>query len=146
MITVFLGEYAHNVDKKGRMIIPAKFREELGEKVIITRGLDGCLSVYTLDQWQIRLQQALKLPSTKRDARMYVRMLAGKANECEIDAQGRVLIPASLIQYASIVKECIVIGCANYVEIWANEVWKAVDEEASTAFEDIAENLTEFLI
>lgn len=143
---MFLGEYAHNIDKKGRIIIPAKFREELGENVIITRGFDGCLSVYTLEQWQIRLQQALTLPSTKKDARTYVRMLAGKAMECEIDSQGRILIPVSLINHASLIKECVIIGCANYVEIWAKEIWKAIDEEANATFEEIAENLTEFLI
>ena len=142
---MFMGEYAHNIDKKGRIIIPAKFREELGDHVIITRGLDGCLAVYTKEQWETIYEQ-LKLPSTKKDARMFVRMMTSKAAECEIDAQGRVLIPSPLVKLAELVKECMVIGAANHVEIWSRERWEPVDEEANDAFEDIAESLTEFMI
>ena len=141
---MFMGEYAHNIDKKGRIIIPAKFREELGDHVIITRGLDGCLAVYTKEQWETIYEQLMKLPSTKKDARMFVRMMTSKAAECEIDAQGRVLIPSPLVKLAELVKECMVIGAANHVEIWSRERWEPVDEEANDAFEDIAESLTEF--
>ena len=102
---MFMGEYAHNIDKKGRIIIPAKFREELGDTLIITRGLDGCLSIYTKEQWQLIYEQLMKLPSTKKDARMFVRMMTSKAAECEIDAQGRILIPSSLIKLADLTKE-----------------------------------------
>lgn len=143
---MFMGEYAHNIDKKGRIIIPAKFREELGMKVIITRGLDGCLNGYTKDQWEVIYEQLLKLPSTKKDARMFVRMMTSKAAECEIDNQGRVLLPSSLISLASIQKECMIIGAANHIEIWAKETWTSVDEEANESFEDIAENLTDFML
>ena len=143
---MFMGEYAHNIDKKGRIIIPAKFREELGDLIIITRGLDGCLSVYTQKQWETIYEQLMKLPSTKKDARMFVRMMTSKAAECEIDAQGRVLIPSTLIHLAQLEKECRIIGAANHVEIWAKEKWDPVDEEANDAFEDIAENLTEFML
>ena len=143
---MFMGEYAHNIDKKGRIIIPAKFREELGDHVIITRGLDGCLAVYTKEQWETIYEQLMKLPSTKKDARMFVRMMTSKAAECEIDAQGRVLIPSPLVKLAELVKECMVIGAANHVEIWSRERWEPVDEEANDAFEDIAESLTEFMI
>ena len=142
---MFMGEYAHNIDKKGRIIIPAKFREELGDHVI-TRGLDGCLAVYTKEQWETIYEQLMKLPSTKKDARMFVRMMTSKAAECEIDAQGRVLIPSPLVKLAELVKECMVIGAANHVEIWSRERWEPVDEEANDAFEDIAESLTEFMI
>ena len=127
---MFMGEYAHNIDKKGRIIIPAKFREELGDTLIITRGLDGCLSIYTKEQWQLIYEQLMKLPSTKKDARMFVRMMTSKAAECEIDAQGRILI----------------IGAANHVEIWSKERWEPLDEDGDAAFEEIAENLTEFLL
>ena len=143
---MFMGEYAHNIDKKGRIIIPAKFREELGDHVIITRGLDGCLAVYTKEQWETIYEQLMKLPSTKKDARMFVRMMTSKAAECEIDAQGRVLIPSPLVKLAELVKECMVIGAANHVEIWSRARWEPVDEEANDAFEDIAESLTEFMI
>lgn len=143
---MFMGEYAHNIDKKGRIIIPAKFREELGDFIIITRGLDGCLSVYTKAQWEIIYEQLLKLPNTKKDARMFVRMMTSKAAECEIDNQGRILLPSPLIELAQLQKECMVIGAANHVEIWSKERWDPVDDEANDTFEDIAENLTEFLL
>ncbi len=146
VMTVFMGEYAHNIDKKGRMIIPAKFREELDMKVIITRGLDGCLNAYTKQQWEIIYDQLLKLPTTKKDARMFVRMMTSKAAECEIDAQGRVLIPSSLIAVAQLQKECMIIGAANHIEIWAKEKWEAVDEQANESFEEIAENLSDFML
>lgn len=141
-----MGEYAHNIDKKGRLIIPAKFREELGEQVIITRGLDGCLCVYTQEQWLVIYEQLLKLPNTKKDARMFVRMMTSKAAECDIDNQGRVLLPSTLISLASIEKECMIIGAANHVEIWSKENWEPLDEEGTATFEEIAENLTEFLM
>lgn len=143
---MFMGEYAHNIDKKGRIIIPAKFREELDSRIIVTRGLDGCLNGYTKSQWDIIYDQLLKLPSTKKDARMFVRMMTSKAAECEIDIQGRVLLPSSLITLAQITKECRIIGAANHIEIWAKEKWESVDEEANESFEDIAENLTDFML
>lgn len=143
---MFMGEYAHNIDRKGRIIIPAKFREELGNVIIITRGLDGCLSVYTKEQWEAIYEQLMKLPSTKKDARMFVRMMTSKAAECEIDNQGRVLLPSSLISLANIQKECMIIGAANHIEIWAKESWTTIDEEANDSFEDIAENLTDFML
>ncbi len=143
---MFMGEFAHSIDKKGRMIIPAKFREELGMKVIITRGLDGCLNGYTKDQWDKIYEQLLQLPTTKKDARMFVRMMTSKAAECEIDAQGRVLLPAGLIALANITKECMIIGAANHFEVWAKDRWEQVDEEASASFEDIAESLSEFIL
>lgn len=143
---MFMGEYAHTIDKKGRMIIPAKFRDELGDTIIITRGLDGCLSVYTKEQWVTIYEQLMKLPSTKKDARMFVRMMTSKAAECEIDNQGRILIPAPLIEVGGLEKECMVIGAASHVEIWSKARWEPVDEEANATFEDIAESLTEFLL
>ncbi len=146
VMVMFMGEYAHNIDKKGRMIIPAKFREELDMKIIITRGLDGCLNAYTKQQWEIIYEQLLKLPTTKKDARMFVRMMTSKAAECEIDSQGRVLLPSSLISVAELKKECMIIGAANHIEIWAKEKWDAVDAQANESFEDIAENLTDFML
>lgn len=143
---MFMGEYAHNIDRKGRIIIPAKFRDELGEVIIITRGLDGCLNVYTKEQWELIYEQLMKLPSTKKDARMFVRMMTSKAAECEIDNQGRVLLPSALIKLANIEKACMIIGAANRIEIWSKENWDTVDEEANESFEDIAENLTDFLL
>lgn len=143
---MFMGEFSHNIDKKGRMIIPAKFREELGEMIIITRGLDGCLSVYTTKQWELIYEQLQKLPSTKKDARMFVRMMTSKATECEFDSQGRVLIPAPLVKLAGLEKECVIVGAGNHLEIWSKENWEPVEDEANESFEEIAESLTEFMM
>ena len=118
---MFMGEYAHNIDRKGRLIMPAKFREELGEHVVVNRGLDGCLYVYTVEQWQQVYQKLSTLPSTNKDARMYQRMMLSKAAECEMDSQGRILIPSSLIALAGLEKECLIIGVANHLEIWPNK-------------------------
>lgn len=121
---MFMGEYAHNIDRKGRLIMPAKFREELGEHVVVNRGLDGCLYVYTVEQWQQVYQKLSTLPSTNKDARMYQRMMLSKAAECEMDSQGRILIPSSLIALAGLEKECLIIGVANHLEIWSKIVGK----------------------
>ena len=142
---MFMGEYAHNIDKKGRIIIPAKFREELGEKVIITRGFDGCLSVYTMEQWELIYAQLVKLPVTKKEARSFTRKMMSKASTCEFDAQGRTLIPSSLVKEADLQKECMIIGAGNHVEIWSKERWEYIDELSDDAFEEMAESLTEYL-
>lgn len=140
---MFMGEYEHNIDRKGRLIMPAKFREELGEHVVVNRGLDGCLYVYTMEQWQKVYEKLSALPSTKKDARMYQRMMLSKAAECEMDSQGRILIPSSLVSLAGLEKECLIIGVANHVEIWAKSRWEQLEEEQMDSFEEAAENLTD---
>ena len=130
---MFMGEYAHNIDRKGRLIMPAKFREELGEHV------------YTVEQWQQVYQKLSTLPSTNKDARMYQRMMLSKAAECEMDSQGRILIPSSLIALAGLEKECLIIGVANHLEIWSKDRWEALEEEQSASFEEAAEHLSEIM-
>lgn len=141
-----MGESKHNIDAKGRMIIPVRFRDDLGNRFVVTRGLDGCLRTYTMEQWDAVFEQLKRLPGTKRETRMYIHMLTSKAAECELDSQGRILIPAGLIEEAAIDKECVVVGVADHVEIWAKERWDSYYEEASSSFEDVAEQLTEFLL
>lgn len=143
---MFIGEYRHNLDAKGRVIVPAKFREQLTNNIILTRGLDGCITVYTHEQWQKIYEELKKLPTTKREARMYIHMLTAKAAEVEIDKQGRVLIPASLIHEAKIDKASVIVGAFDHIEIWSEERWDAYYEDASESFEDIAESLTDFLV
>lgn len=143
---MFMGEYAHNLDAKGRIIIPAKFREELGEEVVVTRGMDCCLNIYTKKQWNTLLEQLTKLPSTKADARKFVRAMGAKTAHVEIDAQGRIKLPLNLIALAHLEKECMVVGVLNYVEIWAKDKYEAMDAESNEAFETIAESLTEFML
>lgn len=145
VLNVFIGEYRHNLDSKKRVIIPAKFREELGDLFIVTRGLDGCLTVYTQEQWTTLLEQLQKLPTTKKESRLYVRSITSKATECECDGQGRIQLPSYLISEAAIEKECVIVGVADHVEIWANARWEDYQQD-SEAFEDVAEQLTDFLL
>lgn len=143
---MFIGEYRHNIDAKGRIIVPAKFRDELGNSLIVTRGLDGCLTIYTIAQWQNIYEQLRKLPNTKKESRMYVHMVTSKAAECEVDLQGRILLPTPLIEEAKINKECVVVGVADHVEIWAKDRWDAYYSKASESFEEVAEQLTDFIL
>ncbi|MFV0380619.1 MAG: division/cell wall cluster transcriptional repressor MraZ [Breznakia sp.] len=142
----FIGEYAHNIDKKGRIIVPARFRDALSEKVIVAKGLDGCLSLYTQNQWSKLTDQLAQLPTTKKESRLFRRNLMAKASECEIDNQGRILIPSLLVKEANLIKACYVIGTGSTIEIWSKERWDAYNEEHSDDFEDVAESLTDFLI
>lgn len=124
--------------------MPAKFREELGERVVVNRGLDGCLYVYTLDQWQIVYEKLSMLPTTKKDARKYQRLMLSKASECDLDGQGRILIPTNLVSLAELEKECMIVGVANHIEIWAKHKWERMEEEEGS-FEEIAESLSDFM-
>ena len=142
---MFMGEYTHNIDRKGRLIMPAKFREELGERVYITRGMDGCLTVYPLEEWTSLYKKYSSLPTTNPDARMFMRFFMAKATEVEPDGQGRILIPGSLVKDAALEKECYIIGVANRVEIWSKDRWLALQEEMLPSYEKFAENLTTLL-
>lgn len=139
-----MGEYQHSLDAKGRIIVPAKFREELGDVMIVTRWLDGCLALYTTQQWEGVYEQLKQLPSTKREVRMYTHMIMSKAAECELDGQGRIRIPQHLAKEASLEKNCIIVGVSDHVEIWDQSRWNEYYDAASENFEEIAESLTEF--
>ncbi len=143
---MFIGEYKHNLDAKGRIIITDKFRDQFKESMIVTRGLDGCLTVYSPEQWDQILTQLKKLPSTKRESRMYMHMITAKAAECVLDNQGRILLPAGLIDAASLKKECVVLGVVDHVEIWDQNLWNQYYNKASDSFEEIAESLTDFIL
>jgi MraZ protein len=140
---VFLGEYAHTIDNKGRLIIPSRFRDGLGERFVVTRGLDHCLFVYPNDEWQNLADKLKNLPLTKGDARAFARFLFSGASECELDKQGRILLVPGLRQYARIDKEIMVIGVSNRVEIWAAEEWLTYSATAEAAYEDIAEKIVD---
>ena len=141
---MLMGEYQHNIDIKGRMIVPAKFREGLGDSFVLTRGLDNCLFVYPMDEWKVLEGKLKQLPLTKKDARQFTRFFFSGAVECEIDKQGRINIPATLRTYSKLEKECIVIGVSNRIEIWSKDVWEDYFEASQESFEDIAENLLDF--
>ncbi|MBM7608262.1 MraZ protein [Lysinibacillus composti] len=139
-----MGEYQHSVDTKGRLIVPSKFREQLGNTFVITRGLDNCLFGYPMDEWR-KLEEKLKeLPMTKKDARAFARFFFSGATEVEIDKQGRINIPSTLSTYAKIEKECVVVGVSSKIEIWAKDAWEAYFNDAEESFNEIAENLIGF--
>lgn len=142
---MFTGEYRHSLDAKKRLIIPAKFRDELGDTFVVTIGLDGCLTIYTDEEWLELASQLKTLPSTKKEARQYVRYIASKAQACEFDGQGRIQLPQSLLTAANIQKKCVVIGAIDHVEIWSEESWNQYDDDAGSSFENVAESLTEYM-
>lgn len=142
---MFIGEYSHNLDAKGRLIIPNKFREELHSSFILTIGLDNCLTIYSIDQWKKIFEEINKLPSTKEATRKYVRVLTSSATECTLDSQGRILIPSNLSKAVGIEKECIIVGANDRVEIWNKTTWNKYFNDASKKFEEVAENLSDLL-
>ena len=140
---MFIGEYHHSIDDKGILIIPSKFREELGNKFIITRGIENCLFVYSLESWEKIVNKLETLPFTKKDARAFIRFFLSGASEAEFDKQGRINITSPLISYANITKECVVIGTGDRLEIWSEESWNDFFISARDSMSDIAENLFE---
>lgn len=140
---MFMGEYQHSLDAKGRLIIPAKFREDLGEGVVLTRGLDNCLFLFPSDEWSILETKLKTLPLTKSGARQFVRFLFSGATESDLDKQGRINLPVNLREFACIEKDAVVIGVSNRVEIWSKEKWDSYVESAEESFEDIAENIVD---
>jgi len=139
-----MGEYQHNIDTKGRMIVPAKFRDGLGESFVLTRGLDQCLFAYPMEEWKLLEDKLKTLPLTKKDARTFTRFFFSGAVECEVDKQGRINIPQTLRTYSQLEKECIIIGVSNRVEVWSKDKWEEYFSESETSFEELAENLMDF--
>nr|WP_263328105.1 division/cell wall cluster transcriptional repressor MraZ [Neobacillus sp. Marseille-Q6967] len=141
---MFMGEYHHSIDNKGRMIVPSKFRDELGEMFIITRGLDQCLFGYPLSEWALIEEKLKGLPLTKKDARAFTRFFFSGATESELDKQGRINIPAPLLQYAKLEKECVILGVSNRIEIWSKQIWEEYFSQSEDSFAEIAENMIGF--
>lgn len=140
---MLLGEYLHNLDAKGRLIIPARLRDGLGDRFVVTKGLDGCLFVYPLSEWAALEQNLRSLPLTRSNARSFVRLLFSGAIECELDGQGRILLPPNLRDHAGLEKSVYLIGVSNRVEIWDQENWEQYSREAGASFEEVAEQLDE---
>jgi MraZ protein len=138
---MFMGEYQHSLDDKGRVIIPAKFREDLGEKFVVTRGLDNCLFVYPLSQWKLLEEKIRELPTSHADTRAFVRMFFSGAVEAELDKQGRIVIPQHLREHAKIEKDLYVIGVSTKVEIWSKSAWEGYSTQAQQSYEAIAETI-----
>ena len=120
---MFMGEYNHTIDAKGRLIIPAKFRELLGEEFVLTKGLDGCLSVYPMDEWKAFEQKLRALPLTNKNARTFSRFFVAGAAMCELDRQGRVLVPQTLREFAGLEKDVVLTGNLDRIEVWSKDKW-----------------------
>lgn len=120
---MFMGEYSHTIDPKGRLIIPSKFREQLGDEFVLTKGLDGCLSIYPMDEWGQFEEQLRSLPLTNKNARTFSRFFVAGATSCELDKQGRILVPGTLREFASLEKDVVLTGNINRIEIWSKQKW-----------------------
>ena len=140
---MLMGEYHHNIDEKNRLIIPSKFRNELGSSFIITRGLEKCLFVYSLKEWENIVDKLKTLPFTKKDSRNFTRFFMSGATECMLDKQGRVCITSPLVHYADLTRDCVIIGANDRLEIWDCDNWNNFFNENEENFSDIAENLFE---
>jgi len=138
---VLLGEYQHSVDEKGRLTIPSRLREGLGERFVVTKGLDSCLFVYPLAEWNALETKLRALPLTRPEARSVVRLFFSGAIECELDRQGRILLPPNLRSHARLVKDAYIIGVSNRVEIWDKETWEEYSQQAAASFEQAAAHL-----
>ncbi len=137
---MFMGEYHHAIDLKGRLIIPSKLRDYLKDHFIVTRGLEGCLFVYPKQEWDIIIDKYKQLPDTK-DRRYFMRIFLSGATVCDLDKQGRINIPVPLIEYANLKKDCIIIGVDERLEIWSKERWDEFISTNEANLSDIADNL-----
>ena len=125
---MFIGEYQHSLDDKGRVTVPSKYRDQLGESFVLTKGLDGCLFIYTQEEWRNFEQKLKNLPLTNMNARKFVRFFLSGAVECMTDKQGRILIPNALRVYSHIEKDIVFIGMSNRIEVWSLEDWQAYND------------------
>ena len=138
---MFSGEYNHTIDTKGRLIVPSKFREQLGNEFMITKGLDGCLFVYSMEEWENIEKSFREKPLTSQDARKFMRFFFAGACSCEVDKQGRILIPTNLREYAGIDKDVVSVGVLSRVEIWSKDKWQ--DSSDYDDMDEIAEHMAE---
>lgn len=141
---MLMGEFHHSIDTKGRLIVPAKFREALLPAFVLTRGMDGCLFGYPMSEWEKLQDKLATLPLTKKDARTFTRFLYSAATECELDKQGRINIPQPLIDHADLTKECVLVGVSNRIEVWSKDRWSDFATKAEDDFDEISENLMDF--
>ena len=138
---MFMGEYNHSIDAKGRIIVPSRLRESLGDTFVVTLGLEGCLFVYPNDEWNLFVEELKKLPGTK-EARQLQRYFMAGAAECEVDKQGRILIPAKLREYAALDKDVVFLGMINKVEIWSKERFE--QNNTFEGMDEIADKMAEY--
>jgi MraZ protein len=141
--SVFLGEYSHSLDEKGRVVMPSKFRPGLDDGCVVTKGQERCIYVFPMDRWEEESSKVLKLPRTDRRARNFSRSFFASASDQALDRQGRVQIPESLRRYAGLEKDLTVVGVADRIEVWAADTWRTVAQEADAYYSEIEEALSE---
>ncbi len=141
---MFMGEFQHSVDAKGRLIVPAKLREGLGDRFIATKGLENCLFVFPQREWEAFGDKLRALPMASGAARAFTRLFFSGATEVEVDPQGRILLPANLREYAGIDKDVVIVGVSSRVEIWAKPKWEEYCQKAEESYEETAEKLLDF--
>lgn len=139
---MFLGEYQHSVDSKGRLVLPARFRDRLERGLVITKGQERCLYIFRIDKWDQEVEKVNRLPRTDRRSRNYARSFFGSASDQQMDGQGRIQIPQPLRDYASLAKDVVVVGVADRVEVWNVASWESVSGEADEQFAGIEEALS----
>jgi MraZ protein len=120
---MFMGEYNHTIDAKGRLIIPVRFREGLGDVFVMTKGLDGCLFIFPMDEWEAFEKKLRALPLTSKNARTFSRFFVSGATECELDKQGRILVPQTLREFACLDREVVLAGNLSRIEVWSKKKW-----------------------
>lgn len=141
---MFMGTTYNSIDEKNRMIVPSKLRAGLGMRCVLTKGLDHCLYIYTMEDWEKQMEKIAKLPESDPKVRAFIRHFCANAVECEFDKQGRIGIPQELKNYAGIEKELVTMGAMSKIEIWAREIWDAPDNENKMEAEDFAKALAAY--
>lgn len=139
---MLIGEYEHSLDEKGRLIMPSKLKDDIGEKFVITKGLDGCLFVYSQNEWKLFEEKLRTFPLTNKDARALMRFFLAGAIQAEIDKQGRFLITSNLREFAELEKEIVIIGVLTKIEIWSKEKWLKYSEKENKTADEIAEKMS----
>ncbi len=142
---MFMGEYHHNIDDKARIVLPSKLREELGDSFVVTRGLEGCIFIYSKEDWENIVSKLKKLPFTKKDARAFLSFFLSGASWCQTDKQGRIQLPSPLVDYACLTKECVIIGVNDRIEIWAEDKFNDFFKQNEDNISDVAETLFDSL-
>ncbi|MDD6155223.1 MAG: division/cell wall cluster transcriptional repressor MraZ [Eubacteriales bacterium] len=141
---MFMGTYYNSIDAKKRMIVPAKHRERLGKTCVLTKSLDKCIDVYTMEDWEKQMEKIEVLPQSDPAVRAFIRHFCANATECDIDKQGRLLIPQELVDYAGIKKDLVTMGAMRKIEIWAKEVWSTPGNDSRLNSEDFAKALEKY--
>ena len=141
---MFMGTFYNSIDAKNRIIVPSKHRDELGGKCVVTKGIDTCLVIYSIKDWEAQVEKISQLPESDPDVRTFIRHFFGNAQECELDKQGRIVIPQELKQYAKLDKELVTMGAMKKIEIWAKEEWEKPDNEGNMDHESFGVALEKY--